>query len=217
MIDRTMTDEEIYEEIKNDFPNLKDKMRYCEGKFQAALKKAKRYPFVQSYPHITRERQNRYVLTYTARSIDDFKHPLVSLHCLFCYKAGEAAASINWQQGVVQIYTNHFFKRYRERVLKDPGKSIEETIEAFFAEEWSLFGIRITKEIEDVFHCFEGHFSDDKVDILACVDKGYVFGILKDRLFVMKTIITNEMLSENQRALFLQLSQQHREIDSRIY
>ena len=57
MIDRTMTDEEIYEEIKNDFPNLKDKMRYCEGKFQAALKKAKSLPFVLSYPHTTRERQ----------------------------------------------------------------------------------------------------------------------------------------------------------------
>ena len=217
MIVPTMTDEEIYEEIRNDVPNLNDKSRYCEGKFQAAMKKAKRFPFVQSFSHTTRERQNRFVMTFTARSIYDYNRPLVSLHCLYRDKAGEAAASINWQMGVVTLYTNHFFRRYRERVLKDLNKSIEDTVEVFFAEEWSLFGIRITEEIEEVFHCFEGHFSDDKVDVLYCTEKGYAFGLKKENLFVVKTIITDEMLSEEQRALFLQVREHHKILNSQIY
>ena len=216
-----MTDDEIYNEIKNDFANLGEKIRFCEGKFQATLKKARFFPCAQSYPHITKERKNKYIVTYTARTIGDINRPLVSIHCRFLEKRGEAAASINWrknwQLNVVIIYTNHFFVRYRERVLKDVSKSTEETIESFFDVEWSSFGIRITQELEDVYHCFEGHFSDDKVDVLFCTEKGYAFGVKKENLFVVKTIVTDEMLSEQQRALFLQVRQQHQILDSQIY
>ena len=58
MIVHTMTDEEIYNEIKNDFVNLNEKIKNCEGMFQKALEKAGAFPFVQSYEHITRERNN---------------------------------------------------------------------------------------------------------------------------------------------------------------
>ena len=47
-----MSDEEIYEEIKKDFSNLNDKIRYSENKFQSALRKATRFPFVQTYPYV---------------------------------------------------------------------------------------------------------------------------------------------------------------------
>lgn len=217
MIVPTMTDNEIYNEIKTDFANLGEKIRFCEGKFQAALKKARFFPYVHSYQHITKERNNRYIITYTARDLDDLNHPLVSVNCRFRDKYGEATASINWQLGVVVLYTNHFFVRCRERVLKDVSKSMEETIESFFDLEWSSFGIRITQELEDVYHCFEGHFSDDKVDVLFCPEKGYAFGLKKENLFVVKTIITDEMLSAQQRALFLQVRQHHRVLDSQIY
>lgn len=217
MIIYTMTDEEIYAEIQKDFSNLNDKIRFCEGKFQVALKKCTRFPFMQSYQHVTNERHNKYVITYTARSINDKNHPLISIYCLYRDRAGEAAASINWMMGVVTLYQNHFFKRYRERVLKNESISIENTIEAFFKQEWSLFGIPITKELEDVFHCFEGHFSDDEVNVLLCVEDGYAFGIRKENLFIVKTIITDRMLSENQRALFLQLKEHHRNLNGQLY
>ena len=217
MIVPTMTDEEIYNEIKNDFDNLREKIRFCEGKFQTALKKARFFPCAQSYPHTTKERKNKYIITYTARNIGDINRPLVSIHCRFRDKRGEAAASINWQQGVVVKYTNHFFVRYRERVLKDVSKSMDEAIESFFDVEWSSYGIRITQELEDVYHCFEEHFSDDKVDVLFSTEKGYAFGVKKENLFVVKTIITDEMLSEQQRALFLQVREHHKILNSQIY
>lgn len=217
MIVPTMTDEEIYNEIKNDFANLREKIRFCEGKFQATLKKAKYFPCAQSYPHTTKERKNKFIITYTARNIGDKNRPLISVHCRFRDKYGEASASINWQLGIVIIYTNHFFVRYRERVLKDISKSMDETIESFFDVEWSSFGIRITQELEDVYHCFEGHFSDDKVDVLFFPEKGYAFGLKKENLFVVKTIITEEMLSEQQRTLFLQLKQKRQKYNENFY
>ena len=115
------------------------------------------------------------------------------------------------------MYQNHFFIRYRERVLKDPAISIEDTIESFFAKEWSIYGIKITKELEEVFHCFDGHFSDDRVDVLICAEDGYSFGIRKEQLFIIKTIITDEMLSDNQRYLFRQLGLQHRLMNNQFY
>ena len=217
MIVPTMSDEEIYEEIKKDFFNLDDKIRYSENKFQSALKKATRFPFVQTYPYETRERHNRYVITFTARELSDYNHPLVSVHCLFRDKSGEAAAAINWETGTVMMYQNHFFRRYRERVIKDAGVSIQDTIERFFSKEWSLFGVKITQELEDVFHCFEGHYTDDRVDVLVCVEEGYAFGCKKENLFIMKTIITSEMLSDRQRALFPKLSDFHRDLNNQIY
>ena len=212
-----MSDNEIYEEIKTDFFNLNDKIRYSENRFQSALKKATRFPFVQTYPYETRERRNRYIITYTARGPFDYKKPLVSVHCLFREKSGEAAAAINWSFGIVMMYKNHFFRRYRERVIKDASVSIQDTIERFFSKEWSLFGVKITQELEDVFHCFEGHYSDDEVNVLVCTEEGYSFVCKKENLFVMKTIITDEMLSDRQRALFPQLSESHRELNNQIY
>ena len=79
MIVPTMTDEEIYNEIKNDFANLGEKIRFCEGKFQTALKKARFFPCAQSYPHTTKERKNKYIITYTARNIGDVNRPLASI------------------------------------------------------------------------------------------------------------------------------------------
>ena len=212
-----MSDEEIYEEIKTDFSNLDDKIRYSENKFQSALKKATHFPFVQSYPYETRERHNRYVITYTAQGFFDYNRPLVSVHCLFRDKSGEAAAAVNWMTGNIMMYQNHFFRRYRERVIKDTSVSIQDTIERFFSKEWSFFGVKITQELEDIFHCFEGHYADDRVDVLVCAEEGYAFGCQKEGLFVIKTIITDEMLSERQRALFPQLSDSHRALNNQIY
>ena len=212
-----MSDEEIYEEIKKDFSNLNDKIRYSENRFQSALKKAKRFPFVQTYPYETRERHNKYVITCTARNTSDFNHPLVSVHCLYRDRSGEAAASINWQMGIVAMYQHHFFKRYRERVLKDTGVAYKDAIESFFSKEWSLFGVKITEELEEIYHCFEGHFSDDRVDVLICTEVGYAFGLNKENLFVIKTIITDELLSDRQRALFPQLSDIHHDLNTQLY
>lgn len=217
MIVPKMSDEEIYEEIKNDFSNLDDKIRYSENKFQAALRKATHFPFMQSFSYETHERHNRFVITFTARGHSDYNHPLVSVYCQFRDKKGEAAAAINWKEGIIIIYLNHFFERYRERVLNDSNVSINDTIAIFFSKEWCFGGIRITKEIEDVYHCFEGHFSEDRVDVLVLSNEGYVFGVNKGPYFVMKTIITDKDLSDKQRALFPKLSDIHQRITEQMY
>ena len=53
-----------------------------------------------------------------------------------------------------------------------------------------------------VFKCFEEHYSNEKVDIVAAVNQGYCFGEIQENVTIIKTIISEEQLFEDQKKLF---------------
>jgi hypothetical protein len=77
--------------------------------------------------------------------------------------------------GIISIYPPHFFKRYRERILKDESISNEDFIRHYFRNDWGFMGAVVNENYESVYHCFEDDNKDEKVSFVAATSQGYCF------------------------------------------
>lgn len=201
MINNQMTFAEIAAEINADLSVVWEKKGYYERKFIQETAKTKRYPVTKVYKLGSQGLASTFYLSFTRKSANISEAPM-AIACKCRDKIGDALLLVN--PVVMSFYQNHFIERYKERVMKDSSASFDSFVESFLAEEAALSGFEITKELEDVFHCFDGHFSDDKVDLLLMSSYGYSFAEKKGKIVFVKTVITPEMLSDRQKELFLQ-------------
>ena len=202
MINSTMPYNEIASEIKADWPIICEKQEYYERKFIQETGKARLYPVTKVYKLGNRDLASTYYLSFTRTSANITEAP-TAIACKCQDNRGDSLLMVN--PAVMSFFQNHFIERYKERVMKDTTVSFDSFVESFMIKEVALSGCEITKELEDVFHCFDGHFNDDKVDLLLTSSYGYSFAEKRDKIVFVKTVITPDMLSDRQKELFLQL------------
>lgn len=133
MLTKTQTDiekkEELFKdggELLNYLPTLVNRADYVR-----TCKKATRFPF-DFEAHYKSKRGNRYKIVLTAT--DKRKgstNPLVSVYTTLETEEGRYMLRHDVIKHHVNIFTPHFFKRYRERFLKRDTASAEETITTF--------------------------------------------------------------------------------------
>ena len=202
MINSQMPYNEIASEINADLPIVWEKKDYYERKFIQETAKARLYPVTKVYKLGNRDLASTYYLSFTRTSANITEAP-TAIACKCQDNRGDALLLVN--PVVMSFFQNHFIERYKERVMKDTTASLDSFVESFMIKEVALSGCEITKELEDVFHCFDGHFSEDKVDLLLTSSYGYSFAERKGKIVFVKTVITPEMLSDRQKELFFQL------------
>ena len=112
---------------------------------------------------------------------------------------------VGLDMNITSIYPPHFFKRYRERVVKDESISNEDIIRLYFKNDWGFMGAVVNKDFELVYHCFEDDDKEGKVSFVAAASQGYCFGDRQGNINIVKTIIYEDMIFENQKALFSDL------------
>ena len=59
--------------------------------------------------------------------------------------------------------------------------------------------------MEATYQCFEGHYNDEVIDFVSVTAGGYCFGEKHGNVSIIKTIISEEMLSEKQKTFFYDL------------
>ena len=106
---------------------------------------------------------------------------------------------------LISIYPPHFFKRYRERIVKDESISNEDIIRQYFKNDWGFKGTVVNENFESVYHCFENDNKNDNVSFVAATSQGYCFGEKQGNVNIIKTIISEDMLFENQKFIFNEL------------
>lgn len=206
MISSNMPYSEIGEKINSDWETLKEKIRYYEGKFLRSIAKTNKFPITKVYKLGNSGVNNTYYLSFTIQTKQDLRRtPYSTIACRAIDCAGDSLLILT--PNVLIFFWNHFLERYKERVLKNKAIPFDEVVESVMLNEMSLSGIKITKEIDDVYHCFDGHYSEDKVDLLLTNPYGYCFAEKRERIVYVKTVITNEMLSEKQKKLFSQVTE----------
>ena len=121
-----MTVQEIHKEVYEDIKNLKSKLDECKKDFKRIVLKQpknplsnRNYPFSKSYDTKTSEKKNFFISTFTALKRSDWEKPIVSIFGIYSRSEGNYAVSINIDIKTITIYPPHFFKRYRERIIKD--------------------------------------------------------------------------------------------------
>lgn len=197
-----MTVQEIHKELLEDVKNLRNKLNYCHKDFQKQVLKVDRYPLTKSYDCKTKEKKNLFIATFTAMKRSQRQSPILGIYGIYVRPEGRYAASLTVDQNMVSIYPPHFFKRYRERVIKDESISSNDIIRRYFENDWGFIGAIVNEDFESVYHSFEDNDKDDKVSFVAASSEGYCFGERQGNINIVKTIISEDMLFESQKPLF---------------
>jgi hypothetical protein len=213
-----MTVQEIRKEVFDDFKNLKGKLIEYKKKFEkSVLKGCHKYPLSKSFEFKTREKKNLFIVTYTALKRSDWKKPVLSVYSIYIRPEGNYAVSLSLDMKIISIHPPHFFKRYRERIVKDEFSSNEDIIRQYFKNDWGFVGVVVNKDFESIYYSFENDDKKDKVSFVAATSQGYCFAEKQGDVNIIKTIISEEMLFENQKFLFSELKNEFKRANAERY
>jgi hypothetical protein len=205
MIVPSMTVEEIHKEVFKDIENLQYKLDDCKKDFGKAVLKVSRYPFTKSYDCKTREKKNLFIFNFMALKRGNWKNPILGINGIYSRPEGKYAFSITIEMNLISIFPPHFFKRYRERILTDEAILEEDTIRLYFKNTWGFMASVVNENFESVYHCFEADDKNDKISFVAATSEGYCFGEKHGNVNIIKTIISEDMVYDNQKFLFHEL------------
>ena len=204
MIVPTMSIEEIVLKLEGEEEQAQWKILDAVRKLESRVLKTRRFPAVFESQVITREKTT-INLCLRANKHSDWKNAHVTLYTKFHLQNGlNVIALASKRGGDVVFYTKHFLERYRERVLKDmempPAKMVSELIRRNYDLLWQYSNENFVRKLEKYQEECQG-------DPIVCViNDGYCFGeMLRGRIIVMRTVITEEMLRERQDEAFAHL------------
>ena len=149
--------------------------------YKKKKKKSIRFPYNYE-ASFKSKRGNRYNCIFTITDKKSIINPLISVSTTLDTDKGTYVLRYDVVIGSVAIFTPHFFKRYRERFLKDDIISPEEVRKKYLKRNPI---VTITnKEVGDA--------------VASCKD-GYIYARLKDdRTIIYVTFVSLDMLSDEQ-------------------
>ena len=201
IIPSTMTDDEIRSYILNDYRELFSLIKKDKNDFRRkVLKEAKNFPYRRVYKHTSR-RNIDYKIVFIADKRGCHDNPKYTPVAIYNAYEGKYMAMIG--VGIVQLFPPHFFKRYRERIIKNNDISTEELMEHFLSYcddgvTWSY----IDEERKPMYRCIAEIEMEDEWNMVGVSDNYCVFGVQKKDLIVCKTIISNDLIKEDQKKHF---------------
>lgn len=128
MILSTMTYEEIYREIKNDFNDVRDYYdKVLRPKLCKRACKSSRYPWRNIDGYLHPKSKSKYFYFSIVKKHSLWEQPEVTVFCDYEGKYGkEIITAAIWKDHqtfqktlVISVFQAHFFKRYFERFIKD--------------------------------------------------------------------------------------------------
>ncbi len=200
-----MTVREIHKEVFEDIKNLRNKVDECRDDFRKTVLNGRRYPLTKSYDCKTRVKRNLFIVDFTALKRSDWKKPILTIYGIYDRPEGKYAVALTVDQNIISIHPPHFFKRYRERVVKDESLSAEGIIREYFKHDWGFMATVVNENFESVYHRFENDDKDDQVSFVAATSQGYCFGERQGNINIIKTIVSEDMLFEDQKFIFHEL------------
>lgn len=212
-----MTAKEIYKEVFEDIPNLGNKLLVFRKDFGKAVLKTSRYPYTKGYFYKTREKKNTFIINFTALKRGSWNNPIVSFHCIYSRPEGKYGVTLTLNMRMISIYPPHFFKRYRERIVKDESISNEDLIRQYFKNAWGLLIAVVDENYEAVYHTFENKDENDIISFVAAANQGFLFGEKQGNINIIKTIISEDMLFENQKSIFNSLRNDYKKENKEIF
>jgi hypothetical protein len=217
MIVPSMTIQEIHNEIFEDIKNIENITNGFNKDFRKLVLKKSRYPLTKTYEFITKEKKNLFLIGYTALKRSDWANPIMHFQGIYTRPEGKYAVAPSIDLNISTIYPPHFFKRYRERIVKDNIHSNDEIIKLHFTNNWGLTGAKVNKDYENVYNSFEDDNKNERIDIVAATSQGYCFGEKQGNINIIKTIISEDMLFEDQKFVFHELRKIFNEMNRERY
>ena len=201
-----MTLEEVARQFQGDYSDILAKRKSFQPKFSSLVKRSSRFPVRAQYEYISHTNRNRYIYFYSAEKRGQWNEPHCIVVGIYERPEGKYAVTSTNAGHTFMIYPPHFFARYRERILKDDSIYGDELIKRYFK-----INDRFTKEplSEEHTKAYRKYESDDEsVQAARCAEGNIFLEIQSPRVVLIKTIISDEMLFEDQKEAFSRLADQ---------
>lgn len=204
MIVPSMSVHEIHNELFKDLHSIQTKVDIFKKDFGRRVLKASKFPYTYSYDCLSRKK-NLLVISFTVLKRSQWDNPILGFYGIYSRPDGKYAAALALEENKSIIYPPHFFKRYRERLVKDDKMSNDEIIRLFFKKHWGIVQAVVDENFKAVYQCFESNDKDERLSFISASTEGYCFGEKQGKVNVIKTIVSEEMLFEDQKPLFNEL------------
>jgi len=183
MIVPAMTVNEIYTELCQEYEFCTNYINKVKNQYRKEVLKSSRFPLRFKPFEITTKRKNRCLIFLEAKTKRDANNLFRTI--VFYYQRPEGIYGVmlcpNLTGMVINIYSPHFFLRYRERFLKTELGALE-TMKSYFLYNPTTCGKFVTENL-----------------IQASVEHGFVFmERLNNHVNIVKTFVNKELLFENQ-------------------
>ncbi len=198
----TMTYQEIDKAFRKEISASKIKIDEAAKRFGRMVKTTSRYPLTQVLSVQTKNKI-QLNLVFVAKKRSFWDHPKLCIYSTFQYKDGLYAISVPGAGGDTFIQTRHFFDRYRERIVKDPKMSLDDLIYRYMVINKDMGWFPNAAVFSADYQRYE---KDGTLQLAARVEEGNCFAErLGPSLFLIKTIISDDMLGESQSEAFAML------------
>lgn len=211
MIVNSMTLQEIRLELFKDLPAVLLKISYFKKEFRRKVLKTSRFPYSVSCEVKTGRRKNFFTIILVARKRGDAKDPFLNIYGIYDRPEGSYAAAFAIRDAAILIYPPHFFKRYRERIVKDDKLSNKQLIHLYFTKCWLLYRAFAKKGHKEVYRDLEGT-AKGEISFIGITEQGYCFGSTFGNIDVVKTIISEENIFDSQREYLHELREEYNKI-----
>ena len=204
----TMTYKEIDRAYRENVLSVSKKIQDAAIRFGGMVKKSSRYPFILTITVTTKDKTKIHLI-FTAQKRSQWDHPKLCIYSTYQYHGFTDAISIDRPDGVAHIHTAHFFKRYRERIVKDNNIDDEALIRRYMINNKDMMWHRNTASFSAAY---KKHEREDVTQMAARVSEGNCFIERLDKsLFLIKTILSDEMLGISQSSAFNGLEEMRKE------
>lgn len=205
MIVDSMTLQEIHRELHEDFSNTVGTLDNRLRKFGSVVLKNSRYPIRRHYECKSIEKRNRFWVMLTAIKRSEWKDPVIDYYCVFDRPEGLFCAVLDPRGGNTFVFPPHFFSRYRERVLGGSNMSGPDLIKYFVNRIWMWSFLFLSEDRQKGIATVDEVLTREKVDFMAYHPDGVMFGERTENVYLIKTIVTCDMLFQDQKELLDEL------------
>lgn len=202
MIVHSMSLQEIRLELSDDLNTLGGKVNRILKEFKRMVIKANSFPYFRTYEVVSNEKKNKFLITLSVKKKSQREDPDIAFWGVYTRPEGMYAVSLSIIDEKARVFPPHFFQRYRDRIIKNSKLSSVELIKHFVNSNWAMSYAIPTREMYEVYESIEGRKDDSQLNILGACADGYCFAEKQDEIYLMKTIISHDMLFEDQKKIF---------------
>jgi hypothetical protein len=197
--------QEISKEVLEDARTFGNKLNTFAKDFRKLVLRSSRFPVIKTYECKSIKRKNLFIFIFGALKRSHLHAPFVTAYTVYLRPEGRYAVHPDIKTNRVMVYPPHFFKRYRECILNEllPNEAV---IHEYFKNDWGRLGTLVNKDFETLFRVFEKDIeSSNKISFVGISVQGYFFGEKQGTVDIIKTIVPEDMLFENQLTTFARL------------
>ena len=155
----SMTYKEMYDCLAADFEKVKYRKEYLKPRVVREFKKEMKFPAWKWYEYTILATGNKYIIFFYAETRSDVENPKVDSFCIvfdnsnnrYVFKCSVGLWVTDGGESSVirevQVYTSHFFDRYKERYLKDSSLGSNDVVCRFLSRNMQKTPIKMNEDI----------------------------------------------------------------------